>query len=79
MFIHVLMQMVNQKWNHAMVQLLVGLLMSLLLQVLCMRGMSVLSWIIVFIPFILYTYMMILLYNVFGLEPTDEMKQFLVN
>ena len=79
MFIHVLMQMVNQKWNHAMVQLLVGLLMSLLLQVLCMRGMSVLSWIIVFIPFILYTYMMILLYHVFGLEPTDEMKQFLVN
>lgn len=62
-----------------MIRLLIGLLMTLLLQLLCMRGMSILSWIIVFIPFIFYTYMMLLLYHVFGLEPTDEMKQFLVN
>ncbi len=79
MLIHVIMQIQNQQWNHAMIRLLIGLLMTLLLQLLCMRGMSILSWIIVFIPFIFYTYMMLLLYHVFGLEPTDEMKQFLVN
>ncbi len=77
--IHVLMQMFHQQWNHAILRLLIGLLMTLLLQLLCMRGMGIFSWIIVFIPFIFYTYMMLLLYHVFGLEPTDEMKQFLVN
>jgi len=77
--IHVFMEMQANNPNGALVQLLLGILMTLLLQVICIRGMTIFSWIIVFIPFIFYTYMMILLYNVFGLEPSDEMKQFLVN
>jgi hypothetical protein len=79
MIIHVFMEMQANNPNGALVQLLLGILMTLLLQVICMRGMTIFSWIIVFLPFIFYTYMMILLYNVFGLEPSDEMKQFLVN
>lgn len=77
--IHAFMEMQANNPNGALVQLLLGILMTLLLQVICIRGMTIFSWIIVFIPFIFYTYMMILLYNVFGLEPSDEMKQFLVN
>lgn len=79
MIIHVFMEMQANNPNGALVQLLLGILMTLLLQVICMRGMTIFSWIIVFLPFIFYTYMMILLYNVFGIEPSDEMKQFLVN
>lgn len=79
MIIHVFMEIQENNPNGALVQLLLGILMTLLLQVICMRGMTIFSWIIVFLPFIFYTYMMILLYNVFGLEPSDEMKQFLVN
>lgn len=77
--IHVVMEMKEKNTHGAILQLLIGIMMTLLLQVLCMRGMTILSWIIVFIPFIFYTYMMILLYNVFGVEPSENVKNFLVN
>ena len=77
--IHVVMEMKEKNTHGAILQLLIGIMMTLLLQVLCMRGMTILSWIIVFIPFIFYTYMMILLYNVFGVEPSENVKKFLVN
>ena len=70
--------MKEQNTKGAILQLLTGIMMTLLLQVLCMRGMTILSWIIVFIPFIFYTYMMVLLYNVFGVEPSEKVKRFLV-
>tara|TARA_Y100000992_G_C21226211_1_gene473018 strand:- start:226 stop:456 length:231 start_codon:yes stop_codon:yes gene_type:complete len=73
------MEMKEKNTHGAILQLLIGIMMTLLLQVLCMRGMTILSWIIVFIPFIFYTYMMILLYNVFGVEPSENVKNFLVN
>tara|TARA_B100000073_G_C23521207_1_gene487966 strand:+ start:308 stop:547 length:240 start_codon:yes stop_codon:yes gene_type:complete len=79
MLVHVFLEMYHKNTKGALLQLLLGLLMSMILQVLCIRGLNIVSWIIVLIPFIFYTYMMILLYNVFGLEPSDEMKQFLVN
>jgi len=79
MLIHVFLEMYHKNTKGALLQLLLGLLMSMILQLLCMRGLNIVSWIIVLIPFIFYTYMMILLYNVFGLEPSDEMQQFLVN
>ncbi len=44
----------------ALVQLLLGILLTLLLQVLCMKGMNILSWIIVFLPFII-----LILYYIF--------------
>ena len=76
--IHVVLEMKEQNTKGAILQLLTGIMMTLLLQVLCMRGMTILSWIIVFIPFIFYTYMMVLLYNVFGVEPSEKVKRFLV-
>lgn len=76
--IHVVLEMKEQNTKGAILQLLTGIMMTLLLQVLCMRGMTILSWIIVFIPFIFYTYMMVLLYNVFGIEPSEKVKRFLV-
>ncbi len=79
MLVHVFLEMYHKNTKGALLQLLLGLLMSMILQVLCIRGLNIVSWIIVLIPFIFYTYMMILLYNVFGLEPSDEMQQFLVN
>ena len=78
MLIHVMIFMYKNKTNEAILQLVVGILMTLLLQLLCMKGMSIISWIIVFIPFIFYTYMMILLFRAFGLDPDENMKQFLV-
>lgn len=79
MLIHVIVFMYQNKTNEALLQLICGILMTLLLQVLCMKGMTIISWIIVFIPFIFYTYMMIILFHAFGLEPDKNMKRFLVS
>ena len=58
----------HNKTNAAILQLLIGILITLLLQLLCMRGMSVISWIIVFIPFILMTLVVAVLLLMFGLD-----------
>ena len=77
--IHVVMEMKEKNTKGAILQLLLGITMALVLQILCMRGMTIISWIIVFIPFIFYTYMMILFYYVFGVEPSENVQKFLVS
>ena len=77
--IHVFVAMYKQQTNEAILQFLIGLLMTCLLQLLCFKGLTIVSWIIVFIPFITYTYMMILLFNVFGLQPSETMQRYVVS
>lgn len=69
---HVLIATMDKEYNHAILQLLLGIVMTLFLQLLCMGGMNIISWIIVFIPFIFYTYMIVIIYHVFGLNPTNN-------
>lgn len=64
--VHVLMSIFDGDKKGAFLQALMGLLITLLLQFLCMSGLSILSWIIAFLPLIFYTYMVILLYSIFG-------------
>jgi len=73
--IHVIMSTYHKKSGAAILQILVGTLITLLLQLLCMRGMTMFSWIIVFIPFIFYTYMMVILFYAFGVEPEENMRK----
>tara|TARA_B100000902_G_C27208985_1_gene863266 strand:+ start:246 stop:533 length:288 start_codon:yes stop_codon:yes gene_type:complete len=76
MLVHVLVEISNNNHKGATLQLVIGLLMTVLLQLLCIKRMGIISWIIVFIPFIFYTYMMIILYHVFGIYPNEkEVKQ----
>ena len=77
--IHVLIAAHKKENKQALLQLLVGILMTFLLQLLCMRNMTIVSWIIVFVPFIFYTYMMIVLYHVFGIDPETNEKRYFVN
>ena len=65
-FVHILMSIFDGDKKGAFLQALMGLLITLLLQFLCMKGLSLLSWIIAFLPLIFYTYMVILLYSIFG-------------
>jgi hypothetical protein len=78
MLIHVVVEIHHGNKKGAMLQLVIGILMTLLLQLLCLKNMSIISWIIVFIPFVLYTYMTFLLYSVFGLNPDEKEKKYLV-
>jgi hypothetical protein len=45
-------------------------MVTLLLNILCQKGLSVVSWIIVFIPFIMMTVIVSMLLYIFGLDAT---------
>jgi hypothetical protein len=59
-------------YNQAFFKTVVMFIFTLLLNILCKRGLGVISWIIVFIPFILMTYITAVLMFVFGLSPNSD-------
>ena len=56
-------------YNTAFMKLVSAFIFTLLLQYLCQTGLGVISWIIVFIPFLLMTVIVSVLLLVFGLDP----------
>ena len=56
-------------FNTALVKLVITIIFTLLLNYLCSSGLGILSWIIVFIPFILMTVVVTMLLFVFNLDP----------
>lgn len=59
-------------YNTAFFKSIVMVIFTLLLNILCQRGLGVVSWMIVFIPFILMTYITAVLMFVFGLNPHND-------
>ena len=59
-------------YNTAFFKSIVMIIFTLILNIMCKKGLSIISWIIVFIPFILMTYITAVLMFVFGLSPTDN-------
>jgi hypothetical protein len=55
-------------YNTAFVKVIIATMVTLLLNILCERGLSVVSWVIVFIPFILMTVVVSMVLYVFGLD-----------
>jgi hypothetical protein len=57
-------------YNLAMTKMFVALIFTMLLNYLCGLGLGIISWLIVFIPFILMTLIVSMLLLMFGLDPT---------
>lgn len=57
-------------YNTAFMKFVVAILVTLLLNGLCEGGLGIISWIIVFIPFILMTFVVAMLLYIFGLNTT---------
>jgi len=55
-------------YNTALMKTFVMLLITFLLNILCQNGLGIISWIIVFIPFILMTVIVTMLLYIFGLD-----------
>jgi uncharacterized protein YacL len=65
----VLIDMFKGLYNTALFKFIVMIIVSLLLNALCASGMSIISWLIVFIPFIFMTVVVTILLYIFGLDP----------
>ena len=64
----ILIDLYKGLYNTAFMKVIVTIMVTLLLNILCERGLSVVSWIIVFIPFILMTVIVSMLLYIFGLD-----------
>ncbi len=58
-------------YNTAFFKFLVMIIFSVALNILCNRGLTVISWFIVFVPFIMMTVITTILLFVFGLSPSS--------
>ena len=56
-------------YNTAFFKVIVMVVITILLNALCQSGMGIVSWIIVFIPFIFMSIIVAILLYVFGLDP----------
>jgi len=66
----ILIDLYNGLYNTVAMKVIVTVMVTTLLNILCQRGLNTISWIIVFIPFILMTVIVSLLLYIFGLNST---------
>ena len=55
-------------YNTAFIKFTIAILITLLLNSLCEQGLGIVSWVIVFVPFILMTFVTAMLLYIFGLD-----------
>jgi predicted RNA methylase len=64
----ILIDLFKGLYNTAFVKCIVMIMVTLLLNILCEKGLNVVSWIIVFIPFMLMTVIVSIILYIFGLD-----------
>jgi len=67
---HIIIDIFKGFYNSALMKFIIMLIITLLLQILCNTGLAIISWFIVFIPFILMTLIVTILLYIFGLNAT---------
>lgn len=69
----VIVDSIKGLYNVAILKFIMMVLFTLLLNILCQRGLGLVSWIIVFVPFVLMSVITAILLFVFGLDPSSGM------
>ncbi len=67
--IHIIIDIYSGLYNMAFIEIWIGILGTLVLNILCERDMSIISWFIVSIPFILMTIIAVFILVVLELNP----------
>ena len=63
-------------YNTALVKVIIMIIFTFILNILCQRGLGIISWFIVFIPFITMTVITAILLISFGLHPSTGKKEY---
>ena len=72
--IQILIDMFRGETNTAFLKFIVMIIFTIALNMLCASGLGIISWFIVFIPFILMTYITTILVFVFGIPKTSDLR-----
>tara|TARA_Y100000287_G_C14223915_1_gene357867 strand:+ start:302 stop:721 length:420 start_codon:yes stop_codon:yes gene_type:complete len=67
----IIIDIFKEMYNTAFFKFIVMVVFSIALNILCKRGLGVISWFIVFVPFIMMTIITTMLLFVFGLSPAS--------
>ena len=70
-FIQIVVDTLNGLYNTAFIKLWVSIIFTALLNILCDSGLGIISWTIVFLPFILTALLTTILLIEFGLDPSS--------
>ena len=62
----------TNQFNKAIVKFIIMIIFTIILNMLCNKGLSIISWIVVFLPFIMLTYITSIILFVFNLEPNPD-------
>ena len=69
----------KQLYNTALVKFIVMIIFTIILNILCEEGLTIISWFIVMLPFVMMTFITTLLLFVFGLNPKSGKLNYTVN
>ena len=73
--IQIIIDMYRGDTVQAFLKFIVMVIFTIVLNAICSSGMTIMSWFIVFIPFILMTYITTILFFVFGIDPSKITQQ----
>lgn len=69
---HVFIELFRQNYNTAIIKFVTMILFTVLLNILCERNLTIVSWFLVFIPFIITTFITTILMMTFGISFFDK-------
>ena len=75
MLIYLILELSNEKYHQAFVKAIVGIIFTCILQAFCQMNLGLVSWIFVMIPIIFYTYITLLTFYIFGVNPNKELDK----
>ena len=75
--IQIIIEISHNKYKQALTQTIICIIFTCILQIFCNINLSIISWILVFIPIIMYTYMVLIIFMVFRLNP-ESVNQYLI-
>jgi hypothetical protein len=79
MLIYLILELSNKNYHQSFVHAIIGIIFACILQAFCQMEFSYLSWVIVMIPIIFYTYMTLLVFITFGLNPDKKLINKITN
>lgn len=76
--VQIIIDIFKNLYNTALIKFIVMIMFFIILNILCERGLTILSWFIVFLPFVMMTITTSLILFVFGLSPDEEKLNYTV-
>lgn len=76
--IQIVIEISNENYKQALTQSIICVIFTCILQIFCNANLTLVAWLLVFIPVIMYTYMVLLIFMVFRLNP-DKAQKYLIN